>query len=170
MDGGLISSKPRVSFCKSVMVDRYLGWLTWIRLILGRRIAIGRPEQVGAERAAAHNAGERRRAAAGHRSCRFGSPRLGYGRGLAGKQERGVANAMTGLACAAEAADNECGGAAARRSSGVLNPVKEIEREGENGRRASLPQGETPEQLEVHAEVVERRRSGELRELEQGGG
>ena len=50
---------------------------------------------------------------------------------MAGKQERGVANAMTGLACAAEAADDECGGAAARRSSGVLNPVKEIEREGE---------------------------------------
>jgi len=77
---------------------------------------------------------------------------------------------MTGLARAAEAADGECGGAAARRSSGVLNPVKEIEREGENGRRASLPQGETPEQLEVHAEAVERRRSDELRKLEQGGG
>jgi len=50
---------------------------------------------------------------------------------LAGKQEHGVVNAMTGLARAAEAADGECGGAAARRSSGVLNPVKEIEREGE---------------------------------------
>ena len=152
------------------MVDRYLGWLTWIRLILGRRIAIGRPEQVGAERAAAHSAGERRRAAAGHRSCRSDAPGLGYGHGLAGKQEHDVANAMTGLARAAEAADDECGGAAARRSSGVLNPVKEIEREGENGRRASLPQGETPEQLKVHAEAVERRRGGELRELEQGGG
>ena len=152
------------------MVDRYLGWLTWIRLILGRRIAIGQPEQVGAERAAAHSAGERRRAAAGHRSCRFGAPGLGYGRGLAGEQERSVANTMTGLARAAEAADGECGGATARRSSSVLNPVKEIEREVKNGRRASLPQGETPEQLEVHAEAVERWRSDELRKLEQGGG
>ena len=49
---------------------------------------------------------------------------------MAGKQERSVANVMTGLVRAAEAADGECGGAAARRSSGVLNPVKEIEREG----------------------------------------
>ena len=81
-----------------------------------------------------------------------------------------MANTMTGLARAAEAADGECGCAAARRSSGVLNPVKEIEREGKNGRRASLPQGETPEKLEFHAETVERRRGGELRELEQGDG
>ena len=52
----------------------------------------------------------------------------------------------------------------------MLNPVKEIEREGINGRRASLPQGETPEQPKVHAEAVEWRRGGELRELEQGDG
>ena len=50
---------------------------------------------------------------------------------MAREQERSVANTMTGLARAAEAADGECGGAAARRSSGVLNPVKEIERDGE---------------------------------------
>ena len=87
---------------------------------------------------------------------------------MAGEQERGVANAMTGFARAAEAADGKCGGAAARQSSSVLNPVKEIEREVKNGRRASLPQGETPEQPEVHAEAVERRHGSELRELEQG--
>ena len=50
---------------------------------------------------------------------------------MAGKQEHGVANEMIGLARDVEAADGECGGALARRSSGVLNPVKEIEREGE---------------------------------------
>jgi len=96
------------------MVDRYLGWLTWIRLILGRRIAIVRPEQIRAERVAAHSTSDPRRAAASHRSCRFGAPGLGYGSGLAGKQEGSVANAMTGLARAAEVADGECGGAAAR--------------------------------------------------------
>ena len=41
---------------------------------------------------------------------------------MAEEQERGVANTMTGFAHAAEVVDSECGGAAARRSSGVLNP------------------------------------------------
>ena len=50
MDGGLISSKPRVSFAKLPRVDRYSPGLTRFRSVLDRGIKIRRLGSVWAKR------------------------------------------------------------------------------------------------------------------------
>ena len=107
MDCGLIFEEPRGSFAKDqgrlrsglVLVDRIrwisIQWRTAARLSwratarLGHA-APGTGEQLAARRwlgrgsgwmAAAQDTGERRRVAAGHRSCRFGALRLDFEHG-----------------------------------------------------------------------------------------
>ena len=134
MDGGLISSKPRVSFAKLPRVDRYSPRLTRFRSVLDRGIKIRRLGSIWAKRRRSwlHRGaadGELSGAASLAHRAKRDSDRVCHG---FWDEERERVQADSTRALRAAQARRRAGGAETRYSGEQLR-AEQSEREGEDG-------------------------------------